>query len=108
MGGLAPILGQAHHFPHSNPGKSLYAERVYGTQATLLDSVIDRAFKVRVISQGQVATPTLLPIWLSGLETLALSGNTLISTLSTGLSMVCAYRRSAGHPNQLSGPEKHA
>ena len=37
MGGLGPMLGQAHHFLHFNPGKSDYAEirfrkvaRLYG------------------------------------------------------------------------------
>ena len=45
MGGLGPMLGQAHHFLHFNPGKSDYAEirfqnevaRLYGGLEKRLD-----------------------------------------------------------------------
>ena len=42
MGGLGPMLGQAHHFLHFNPGKSPYAEERYGGEAKRLYGVLDR------------------------------------------------------------------
>ena len=42
MGGLGPILGQAHHFLHFNPGKSDYAERRFQTEVARLYSVLDK------------------------------------------------------------------
>jgi len=41
MGGYGPMLGQAHHFIHYNPGKSEYAEERYGTEARRLSGVLD-------------------------------------------------------------------
>ena len=42
MGGVGPMLGQAHHFLHFNPGKAAYAEERYGTEARRLYGVMDR------------------------------------------------------------------
>ena len=42
MGGLGPMLGQAHHFLQFNPGKSLYAEERYHNEAKRLYGVLDR------------------------------------------------------------------
>ncbi len=42
MGGLGPMLGQAHHFLQFNPGKSAYAERRYGDEARRLYGVLNR------------------------------------------------------------------
>jgi len=41
MGGIGPMLGQAHHFLHFNPGKVLYAEDRYATEAKRLYQVLD-------------------------------------------------------------------
>ncbi len=41
MGGLGPILGQAHHFLHFNPGKSAYAEERFGSETQRLYAVLD-------------------------------------------------------------------
>jgi len=41
MGGLGPMLGQAHHFLHFNRGVSDYAEKRYATEAQRLYGVID-------------------------------------------------------------------
>ena len=41
MGGAGPMLGQAHHFVHFNPGKSDYAETRYGNEAKRLYRVLD-------------------------------------------------------------------
>ena len=42
MGGVGPMLGQAHHFLRFNPGKAPYAEERYGNEAKRLYGVIDR------------------------------------------------------------------
>lgn len=42
MGGYGPMLGQAHHFVHYNPGKSAYAEERYGSEAKRLSGVLDK------------------------------------------------------------------
>ena len=41
MGGLGPMLGQAHHFLHFNPGKAPYAEERYSKEAVRLYRVLD-------------------------------------------------------------------
>jgi GST-like protein len=40
--GQGPMLGQAHHFLHFNPGKSTYAEKRYLDEAQRLYGVLDR------------------------------------------------------------------
>lgn len=47
MGGLGPMLGQAHHFLRFNKGKSAYAEERYGTEAKRLYGVLDRRLEGR-------------------------------------------------------------
>ena len=42
MGGLGPMLGQAHHFLHFNPGKSDYAEVRFGSEVARLYGVLDK------------------------------------------------------------------
>ena len=42
MGGVGPMLGQAHHFLKFNLGKAPYAEERYGAEAKRLYGVIDR------------------------------------------------------------------
>lgn len=42
MGGLGPMLGQAHHFVHFNPDKSDYARERYSKEAARLYSVLDK------------------------------------------------------------------
>ena len=41
MGGFGPMLGQAHHFLHFNPGRSDYAENRFGEEAKRLYGVLD-------------------------------------------------------------------
>ena len=41
MGGLGPMLGQAHHFLKYNRGKAPYAEERYGTEARPLYGVLN-------------------------------------------------------------------
>jgi GST-like protein len=42
VGGIGPMLGQAHHFLRFNPGKAAYAEDRYGKEAERLYGVLDR------------------------------------------------------------------
>ena len=42
MGGLGPMLGQAHHFLHFNSGKSEYAELRFQNEAARLYSVLEQ------------------------------------------------------------------
>ena len=42
MGGLGPMLGQAHHFLHFNPGKAAYAEERFGKEAKRIYGVLDK------------------------------------------------------------------
>ena len=42
MGGVGPMLGQAHHFLKFNPGKAPYAEERYGNEAKRLYGVADK------------------------------------------------------------------
>ena len=42
MGGFGPMLGQAHHFLHFNPGKAPYAEERYHNESRRLYDVLDR------------------------------------------------------------------
>ena len=41
MGGIGPMLGQAHHFLKFNPGKAPYADSRYGAEAKRLYKVLD-------------------------------------------------------------------
>ena len=41
MGGFGPMLGQAHHYLHFNPGKAVYAEGRFRDEVTRLYSVLN-------------------------------------------------------------------
>lgn len=47
MGGLGPILGQAHHFLHFNPGKAAYAEARFKDEAARLYRVLNTRLEGR-------------------------------------------------------------
>lgn len=42
MGSVGPMLGQAHHFLHFNPGKAAYAEERYAKETARIYGVLDR------------------------------------------------------------------
>jgi len=52
MGGLGPMLGQAHHFLHFNAGKAPYAEERYRNEARRLYGVLDRRLEGRDYLSG--------------------------------------------------------
>jgi GST-like protein len=53
MGGLGPMLGQAHHFLKYNKGKSDYAEKRYADEAQRLYTVLNARLDGRDFIAGQ-------------------------------------------------------
>ncbi len=53
MGGLGPMLGQAHHFLRFNPGVSEYAEKRYAIEAQRLYDVLDQRLENHEYLAGQ-------------------------------------------------------
>ena len=69
MGGVGPMLGQAHHFLHFNPGKAPYAEERYRTEARRLYAVLDQRLRAREFLAGSysIADMATWP-WISRYE----------------------------------------
>ena len=69
MGGVGPMLGQAHHFIRFNPGKAPYAEERYLTEAKRLYGVLDRRLQGREYVAGDysIADMAIWP-WISRFE----------------------------------------
>lgn len=67
MAGQGPMLGQAHHFLHFNPGKSEYAEERYLQEAKRLYNVLDKQLEERrfvAIDELSIADVAIWP-WVS-------------------------------------------
>ena len=69
MGGVGPMLGQAHHFLRFNPGKAPYAEARYGTEAARLYGVLDKRLQDRewLADEYSIADMATWP-WISRYE----------------------------------------
>ena len=69
MGGLGPMLGQAHHFLHFNPGKSDYAEARFRSEVARLYGVLDRRLEGRdyICDDYSIADMACWP-WVSRYE----------------------------------------
>ena len=69
MGGVGPMLGQAHHFLKYNKGKAPYAEKRYRDEANRLYSVLDRRLESRDFLSGSysIADMATWP-WISRYE----------------------------------------
>ncbi|WP_428696665.1 glutathione S-transferase N-terminal domain-containing protein [Stappia sp.] len=69
MGGFGPMLGQAHHFLHFNPGKAPYAEERYAREAERLYRVLDRQLSEHQFVAGDysIADMSIWP-WASRFE----------------------------------------
>ena len=69
MGGFGPILGQAHHFLHFNPGKSDYAEGRFRSEVARLYGVLDRRLEGRdyICDDYSIADMACWP-WVSRYE----------------------------------------
>jgi GST-like protein len=69
MGGVGPMLGQAHHFLKFNPGKAPYAEQRYAAEAARLYGVLDARLREREFLSGSysIADMATWP-WISRFE----------------------------------------
>jgi GST-like protein len=69
MGGIGPLLGQAHHFLKFNPGKAPYAEERYGKEAQRLYGVLDRQLAGQAFVAGDysIADMAIWP-WIARFE----------------------------------------
>ncbi|TNF85820.1 MAG: glutathione S-transferase [Gammaproteobacteria bacterium] len=69
MGGVGPMLGQAHHFLKFNPGKAPYAEARYKAEAERLYAVLDTRLGDRDYLSGSysIADMATWP-WISRYE----------------------------------------
>lgn len=69
MGGVGPMLGQAHHFLRFNPGKAPYAEERYANEARRLYRVLDERLAERDFVAGEysIADIAIWP-WISRFE----------------------------------------
>jgi GST-like protein len=69
MGGIGPMLGQAHHFLKYNPGKAPYAEERYHKEAQRLYGVLDKRLQGRDFVAGEysIADIAIWP-WISRFE----------------------------------------
>lgn len=69
MGGVGPMLGQAHHFLKFNPGKAPYAEARYAAEAARLYAVLETRLEDRPFLSGSysIADMATWP-WISRFE----------------------------------------
>jgi GST-like protein len=69
MGGIGPMLGQAHHFLHFNKGKAPYAEERYSAEAQRLYKVLNTQLEGRHFVAGDysIADIAIWP-WLARFE----------------------------------------
>ena len=69
MGGVGPMLGQAHHFLRFNAGKAPYAEQRYAAEAKRLYAVLDARLADRECLSGaySIADMATWP-WISRYE----------------------------------------
>lgn len=69
MGGLGPMLGQAHHFLHFNRGKAPYAEERYAKETERLYRVLDKQLSNHEYVAGDysIADISIWP-WISRFE----------------------------------------
>jgi len=63
MAGQGPMLGQAHHFLHFNPGKSEYAEERYLLEAQRLYGVLDKQLGQNQFVAGDELSIADIAIW---------------------------------------------
>ena len=66
MGGIGPMIGQAHHFLHGDPGHSEYGEKRYWTETARLYGVLEARLAARdfVADDYSIADMAIWP-WIS-------------------------------------------
>jgi GST-like protein len=69
MGGVGPMLGQAHHFLRFNPGKAPYSEKRYGDEAKRLYGVLDRRLAEAEFLAGEYSIADIATFpWIARFE----------------------------------------
>ena len=63
MGGLGPMLGQAHHFMRFNPGASDYAEKRFRIETDRLYDVLEERLEEREYVAGDFYSIADIAIW---------------------------------------------
>ena len=63
MGGVGPMLGQAHHFLHFNPEASAYAAKRYADEAARLYGVLDKRLVNLAFVAGDEYSIADISIW---------------------------------------------
>lgn len=63
MAGQGPMLGQAHHFLHFNPGTSEYAEERYFLEAKRLYGVLDKQLEQKPFVAAEELSIADIAIW---------------------------------------------
>ncbi|NKB53048.1 MAG: glutathione S-transferase [Rhizobiaceae bacterium] len=96
-GGFAPMLGQAHHFLHFNPGRSDYAESRFGEEAQRLYGVLDGQLVGRNFVAGEysIADMAIWP-WVARFEFQKITLNAFPNVLRW-------YRTIAARPAVIAG-----
>ena len=102
MGGVGPMLGQAHHFLHFNKGKAPYAEERFRSEAKRLYGVLDRRLADRafVADDYSIADMAIWP-WIKPLR---VAGDRP-ERVPEREALVCRDRRPAGGAEGLSRAE---
>ena len=87
MGGVGPMLGQAHHFLRFNPGKAPYAEERFKTEAARLYGVLDARLGDHeyLADDYSIADIATWP-WISRLRMAADRSRRCIRTYRAGIS----------------------
>ncbi len=69
MGGLGPMLGQAHHYLHFNPGKAPYAEERFAAEVKRLYAVLNKRLEGRefIVDDYSIVDMACWP-WISRYE----------------------------------------
>lgn len=104
MGGLGPILGQAHHFLKFNPGKSPYAEQRYHREAERLYGVLEARLEGRafIVDDYSLADIACWP-WISRFEWHQVDINTFPNVRRWYLNIAAREAVQAGYDVPASG-----
>ena len=117
MGGIGPMLGQAHHFLKYNRGKAPYAEERYLKETQRLYGVLDRRLADRefVVDDYSIADISIWP-WISRYEwqTIDLNAYPNVKRWYVAIANRPAVKKGydvpkkvAGHPDAVTASSPH-
>ncbi len=94
MGGIGPMLGQAHHFLKYNRGQAPYAEERYAKEAKRLSGVLNRRLEGRafMVDDYSIADIATWP-WISRFEWQDIDLNAFPNVKAAGMSRSPTGRR---------------